>query len=99
MFLVRIADLARAVSNGPLEEGSHRRPETPKISPDRLRKTRAFTPAAARPNAVVAHAVFGLMATAMAVRPLGQPPRADVSSAPAGFLRGRSVLRVRVLRA
>jgi hypothetical protein len=58
------------------------RPEIPKISLERFRKTRGFTLAAARPNAAVAHT----MATAIAVRPLGQPPRADVSSAPARSL-------------
>jgi len=81
----------------PPKWGPPLRPEIPKISLERFRKTRGFTLAAARPNAAVAHTVFGLMATAMAVRPLGQLLRADVSSAPAGFLRGRSVLRVRVL--
>jgi hypothetical protein len=60
------------------EMGPPLRPEIPKIFLERFRKTRAFT----RPNAAVAHT----MATAIAVRPLGQPPRADVSSAPARSL-------------
>jgi len=59
------------------------RTEIPKISPRRVRKTWGFTPAAAQLNAAVAHTVFGLMVTAMAVRPLGQPPRVNLSSAPA----------------
>ena len=65
------------------------------ISQERLRKTGGFTPDDDGVSAAVAHTVFGHDD----VRPLEQPPRADVSSAPAGFLRGRSVLRVRVLPA
>jgi hypothetical protein len=41
------------------EMGPPLRPEIPKIFLERFRKTRAFTPAAARLNAVVTHTVFG----------------------------------------
>ena len=97
----RIADQARmdrpSASDGRgLDDlGPPFRVEIHNTLPNRLQTSGTLNPDDDRLNAAVAHTVFGHGD----VRPLGQPPHADVSSAPAGFLRGRSVLRVRVLPA